>query len=297
MNVRHSDLIAIANADLAEKLIRGRSKTDLDNNKKSGGSGLSIVAPGTAADKLAASPLEPFQKDVWRAVYNLNVFRYALGLALLISVTASATDASWQLFRSTPHPKLFFFASIMLLGSAILFSYISKHRELPFNLMIAAQFSLDIFLTGLLTHATGSVSSHFIILYMIVVATGSVVLPRMQALALASGAVIVLFSEHLYSIWSTNGSIVPQFSLLAIYGIVMMATGLLIAYLAERIRCAELKNYIPGNESIEEFLIREETNALKSALECTNGNKTNAAKLLGMSFRSFRYKLTKYDIH
>jgi two-component system response regulator PilR (NtrC family) len=35
---------------------------------------------------------------------------------------------------------------------------------------------------------------------------------------------------------------------------------------------------------------------LTAALESTNGNKTEAAKLLGMTFRSFRYKLTKYNL-
>ncbi|HEB01807.1 MAG TPA: hypothetical protein ENI12_01085 [Nitrospirae bacterium] len=33
-----------------------------------------------------------------------------------------------------------------------------------------------------------------------------------------------------------------------------------------------------------------------SAVASINGNKTEAAKLLGLKFRSFRHKLTKYDI-
>jgi two-component system response regulator PilR (NtrC family) len=32
------------------------------------------------------------------------------------------------------------------------------------------------------------------------------------------------------------------------------------------------------------------------ALERTDGNRTDAAKLLGVSFRSIRYKLAKYGI-
>ena len=75
-----------------------------------------------------------------------------------------------------------------------------------------------------------------------------------------------------------------------------MAVSLLISALAQRLRHAELRKFIPGNESIEDYLIREEVEALKSALNKTDGNKTEAAKLLGMTFRSFRYKLTKYDI-
>ncbi len=301
MNTRHSDLIAIANADLADKLTRGKTKTGLlKNNKKvdTNSANVSFIDDGAdaTASKSSDDHVRSFQHDVWKAVYTLNVFRYALGLALLIFVTASAVDSDWQIFRNVQHPKLFFFASLLLLGSAILFSYISKNRELEFNVLITAQFSLDVILAGILTHSTGSVDSNFVILYMIVVATGSVVLPRKHALALASGAIIVLFSEHIFSVITDHVSIKPHYSLLGIYGVVLLASSLLIAYLAERIRLAELKNYVPGNESIEEFLVREETNALKSALESTGGNKTEAAKLLGMSFRSFRYKLTKYDI-
>ena len=58
----------------------------------------------------------------------------------------------------------------------------------------------------------------------------------------------------------------------------------------------QLKNYVPGDETIDEYLVRQEKTALKAALATTEGNKTEAAKLLGMTFRSFRYKLTKYDI-
>ena len=85
-------------------------------------------------------------------------------------------------------------------------------------------------------------------------------------------------------------------SLLVTYSLVMFAIAWTISYLAQRLRIAELKTFVPGNESIEEFLIREEIKALQSALAQTNGNKTEAAKLIGMTFRSFRYKLTKYDI-
>jgi len=75
-----------------------------------------------------------------------------------------------------------------------------------------------------------------------------------------------------------------------------MGSAVLISALAQRVRHAELRKFIPGHESIEDYLTREEITALKSALNKTNGNKTEAAKLLGMTFRSFRYKLTKYDI-
>jgi two-component system response regulator PilR (NtrC family) len=39
-----------------------------------------------------------------------------------------------------------------------------------------------------------------------------------------------------------------------------------------------------------------ERDFIEKALERTSGNKTQAARLLGMSFRSFRYRLSKYDL-
>lgn len=296
MNTKHSDLIAIANADLAEKLTRSRARQQSSANKDK--PQLKSVSNDEAETKVAAETTDPrsFQNDAWRAVYTLNIMRYALGLLLLILVTASAIDSNWAVFNELLHPKIFFFSALTVLASAIVFSYLSKNRDLDFNLLVGVQFTLDVILAGFLTHSTGSVASNFVILYMVVVGTGSVVLPRKHALALASGAIIVLFYEHMHSIWSQHVDISAQYSLLATYSILLMASSLLIAYLAERIRIAELKTFVPGNESIEDYLVREEVTALKTALDTTEGNKTEAAKLLGMSFRSFRYKLTKYDI-
>ena len=125
MNTRHSDLIAIANADLAEKLIRGQSKINKDKTKQKGEAAFSFIANTSESDEAAINAdhavHQSFQQDAWRAVYTLNVFRYALGLGLLILVTASAIDANWQLLGNVVHPKLFFLSALALLGSAIVF--------------------------------------------------------------------------------------------------------------------------------------------------------------------------------
>lgn len=55
--------------------------------------------------------------------------------------------------------------------------------------------------------------------------------------------------------------------------------------------------YVPGEEPLEAYLTRIEKQALTTALEQAGHNKTAAAKLLGMSFRSFRYKLDKYNLN
>ncbi len=61
-------------------------------------------------------------------------------------------------------------------------------------------------------------------------------------------------------------------------------------------RGGALSGYVPGNEPLEGYLARIEKQALIDALNHTGQNKTAAAKLLGMSFRSLRYKLDKFGI-
>jgi len=276
MTIKHSDLIAIANSDLAEKLDQQRD-----------------VKQNTQSDKIAHNS---FDEDIWKAVYTLNILRYILGIGFLIIIAAPSIDSQWNLLKGVNHPRLFFYITIAMLVSAVIFSYLTRYREIQFNTLTSIQFSLDLVLTMLATHSAGSIQSNFALFYVTVVATGCVVLPRKQAFGLAAGAIILLFCEHLFSVWHSNGLIPLSSVLLAIYGFALFATAALISYLAGRIRIVELQKFMPGDEPIEEFLVREEISALKAALKKTQGNKTEAAKLLGMSFRSFRYKFAKYDI-
>ena len=51
-----------------------------------------------------------------------------------------------------------------------------------------------------------------------------------------------------------------------------------------------------GDFSLEDHLENIERSAIKNALEATRWNKTAAAKKLGMSFRSFRYRIKKLGL-
>ena len=277
MKHQPSDLIAIANAELAERL---QSQAEKDQPKEHS---------KTAENRR-------FKQDIWRAVYTLNLMRYLLAFSLLMISVLPMINPKWQLIERLIYPDLFQFSIVLMLLSAIAFTYLSKKRDLGFNWLMLAQLTVDLILAGLLTHSCGSITSNFALLFFLIVATGSVVLPRMHALGLASAGTILLFYEHIYSVFSGTVPIQPNYEIMVRYGIVLLASALIISYLAERIRIAEMQSFVPGDESIEDFLVREEINALKGALERTDGNKTEAAKLLGMTFRSFRYKLTKYDI-
>ncbi|MBT8114932.1 MAG: helix-turn-helix domain-containing protein [Arenicella sp.] len=277
-----TDLIAIANAELANKLKRQTQKPE-------------AAAQESAATE-SSEETKTFKQDIWQAVYALNLMRYVLSLSLLILITLPYINPKWQPLGVLTHSRLFLAANCVLLLSAVMFTYLSWRKKLSFNWVILAQFSLDVVLATILTHAGGSIESSFAFIFFVVVATGSVVLPRIQAVGLASAAIIFMFYEHFYSVWESIHGIEPNYGLMAWYGTILIISSLLISYLAERIRLAELRRFIPGDQSIEEFLVQEEKSALREALEKTNGNKTEAAKLLGMSFRSFRYKVTKYDI-
>ncbi|MFP4070447.1 MAG: sigma-54-dependent transcriptional regulator [Desulfovibrionales bacterium] len=49
-----------------------------------------------------------------------------------------------------------------------------------------------------------------------------------------------------------------------------------------------------GQMSLDEYLERMESEILESALERTGGHKGKAAELVGLNFRQFRYRLSKY---
>ena len=53
---------------------------------------------------------------------------------------------------------------------------------------------------------------------------------------------------------------------------------------------------VPHGVALDNILADIEQAYLKKALECTGGNKNKAAELLGITFRSFRYRLDKLNI-
>jgi two-component system response regulator PilR (NtrC family) len=58
----------------------------------------------------------------------------------------------------------------------------------------------------------------------------------------------------------------------------------------------EHPDYDPAVESLEDYLDNIERKAITTALEENKWNKTAAAKQLGLTFRSFRYRLKKLNM-
>ena len=55
--------------------------------------------------------------------------------------------------------------------------------------------------------------------------------------------------------------------------------------------------FIPGKTQIQDYLDSIERNIIEQALQQTRYNRTQAAKLLGISFRSMRYRMERLDIN
>lgn len=55
-------------------------------------------------------------------------------------------------------------------------------------------------------------------------------------------------------------------------------------------------DFVIGDEPLDQYLERVERKALIDALKQAGQNKTEAAKLLGLTFRAFRYKLSKFGL-
>jgi two-component system response regulator PilR (NtrC family) len=51
-----------------------------------------------------------------------------------------------------------------------------------------------------------------------------------------------------------------------------------------------------GSEPLQDFLDRVEREAILKALDATRFNRTQAAKLLGLTFRSMRYRMDRLGI-
>ena len=65
---------------------------------------------------------------------------------------------------------------------------------------------------------------------------------------------------------------------------------------AERAPAASEEEFPESGVRLDSILLDMERQYLQRALQQAGGNKTEAARLLGMTFRSFRYRLAKYDL-
>ena len=243
---------------------------------------------------------EPLKQQARRAIVLLNTLRYLLAFGLL---TLIVTDYYPQLFKVPSelyNSWVLTACGLIMLGSAILFTYASQRLAASLNTVIAVQVLLDVAIVTVLAYFQNGVTSGLFILYFLVVSTASVVLDRINAVATAALAILMMFAERFITYLSTASTaelnLLEDLPNIAFYGTVLLVSAFLVSNLARAVRAKNLEGFVPGRDTLESFLVNEEIKAIKAALASTGGNKTKAAQLLGMSFRSFRYKTTKYKI-
>ena len=287
------DLISIANPKLAKKLSANEPHVAAPS-KSEPNSGVGNKVDPTL-DTLVLSH-EQIKQQSWRAILILNLLRYVLALWVLADM-ALGIELTWlDPSLDTSRPNVFIACTLTLLISAILFSYLSRAQIVPLTIVLIIQFVLDLIIATAVIHISGESSSNLFFIYFLIVTTGSVVLSRVNALGLASAAIVLILLEHLDSTLLHQSSATLNSEVIEGNAIVLLVSAYVISTYAQYLGKNQLSTFVPGTESLEAFLTREEINAINAALEQTKGNKTQAALLLGLTFRSFRYKLSKYSI-
>ena len=64
----------------------------------------------------------------------------------------------------------------------------------------------------------------------------------------------------------------------------------------EAVAAAPLEGFVLGRTQIQDYLDEVERAIIEQALQKTRYNRTQAAKLLGISFRSMRYRMERLGI-
>lgn len=283
MNRPQHDLVSIANPRLASELkVKAAKQFEERHSEES-------------LDTLLLDHKE-LREQTWRAILVLNIVRYAFAIFLLVDIAIDLNITAAHTELSEHVPRVFLAATFTLLMSAIVFSYLSRTQKYEIERILATQFVIDLILTTTLIHISGASSNDWFFVYFVIVTTGSVALTRRHALALASAAFLLIAIEQIDVLLVHDGGSNLSLEALSGRGAILLISALLISWMAYLIRKNQIQGYVPGDESLEAYLIREEIKAIETTLHKTNGNKTNAAALLGRSFRSFRYKLSKYGL-
>ena len=196
--------------------------------------------------------MKQWRDHTWKALFYLNIFRFSLALIFCTMAILGADKTDITIVNI----KLFLSTSFLMLATSIIYAFAYLQAKSYSKQIMAGQFIIDLILCILIIHACGSLNSHLGFLLYVVVGSGSVVLPRIQALALAAGAIILMFYEHFYSIFSYD--IEPRYSMLGFLGAALFATSLIISNLARRARIAEASLGIEH----EKLLALEEINQL-----------------------------------
>ena len=115
MTQKPSDLISIANPKLSEKLEKKAHKEELVAEREQ--------------ESAQTEAHQNFKKDVWKAVFTLNLLRYGLALFLLILISLRQIGIEVGLSDNLMHPTWFVLSTIAILISAVTFSFFAHSKK------------------------------------------------------------------------------------------------------------------------------------------------------------------------
>jgi two-component system sensor histidine kinase PilS (NtrC family) len=169
----------------------------------------------------------------WRALYYFNLYRMALGVALI------ALGASRGLVRiGDRSPTLFMVAALLFTLASVAHIVTITRGAPPFRTQAHIQFSLDVVLLTLMTHASGGINSGLYLLLLVIVAAAGVVLSGRLTLYVAALATLAAFAEHTLSRVGYPEATGP-YTPIGLLGIGLFSAGLAVYFVSWRIRQTE----------------------------------------------------------
>jgi two-component system sensor histidine kinase PilS (NtrC family) len=180
--------------------------------------------------KAPPSPGPQLEIRPWYPVRLLALYRLFIAI-LLLGMFSLGT-----LGGNSPH--LFAYSSLAYLVLAILWLALTNLRLPHYQAQVYAHITSDIILIGLMTHASGSVTSGVGILLIVNIAGAVLLLGGMAGLFFAALGSLLLLGEQLYAHLSTGnpGNTYPQ---VAALGAVYFSIVVLVEVLQRRVRESE----------------------------------------------------------
>ena len=114
MPPKPSDLISIANPKLSEKLEKQAHKEEVKAERE--------AEAQTENTELGIS-YQNFKKDIWKAVFTLNLMRYGLALFLLVLLSLRQAEINLGMFDDLTHPTWFVVSTIIYSCQPLLLAF------------------------------------------------------------------------------------------------------------------------------------------------------------------------------
>lgn len=177
-----------------------------------------------------------WSQDMLRALALFNFLRFGLGMFLLAMIFSQ--DVELPLGKQNPH--LLLVSSVALIATSFIYFFVGDSNRRSFKLVTFLQFLIDIMLVTLIIHSSGGVTSSLTTVMIITICAGCVVLRLTYGFSLAVAGILLLWTEHLFSVLKLAAT--PAYENLLFLSSAILATSAIISILARRARNAEAQS-------------------------------------------------------